>query len=322
MKKRVLCILLLAVLAIPGCGQKEELLSGDVAATATPETTKVPETTETPGATKAPDATATPGATKVPDATGTPETTKTPGVTAAPETTKAPGTTEAPRITNTPDTAETPKTTKAPETTKDAEEPEDSHIQTTATAKPNEPSSQEPKETAPPSGHTHNFVEESSPATCTEAEVITTVCSECGFVSGSRTGQGALGHDYCASTMFAPTCDSYGWEADVCSRCGDSPSGRRLEPLDHNYEVTNVYEGTCRRERVTSYRCRDCGWEMKEVGDYNSDNHEEITSGTYEEIDIDAGEYGEMITYLETSCARCGTVFSVEEIGREPIVPE
>lgn len=316
MKKRVLCILLLAVLAVPGCGQKEEPLSGDVVATETPETTKVPETTETPGATKTPETTAIPGATKVPDATSTP------GATETPEATKAPGATETPKTTKTPDVSETPKPTKAPEATKEAEEPDDSHAQTSATTKPDEPSSQEPKETDRPSGHTHNFVEESTPATCTEAEVINTVCSECGFESGSRKGQGALGHDYCKVIVRTPTCQAYGWENDECSRCGDSPSGRELPPSDHDYEVTGVYEGTCQRERVTSYRCRDCGWETKEVGDYNSDNHEEITSGTYEEIDIDAGEYGEIITYLETSCDSCGTVFEVKEISREPIVPE
>lgn len=320
MKKKFFLILLMAVLAIPGCGQKEEILSGnnvqETVAPETPGTTKAPDVTETPGATKAPDTTAIPGATKVPDATSTP------GATETPEATKAPGATETPKTTKTPDASETPKPTKAPEATKEAEEPDDSHAQTSATTKPDEPSSQEPKETDRPSGHTHSFVENVTPATCTEAEVINTVCSECGFESGSRKGQGALGHDYYASIMFAPTCNSYGWGADVCSRCGDSPGGRELQPLDHNYEVTRVYDGTCINPRSTSYRCKDCGWEMSETGDCNYDNHENVISGTYTRTDVSAGELGEIITIEQTWCQSCNAVLEEKEISREPIVPE
>ena len=333
MKKKIVCLLMLMALLSSGCGQKEESIVGangqgsqsivteaptepESTEKAVPEVTKTPETTATPESTKTPEATATPEATRIPEATATPEATRIPETTATPEATKVPEATAIPEATNEPETTTAPKATAEPENSKEPETTVD------ATKEPEEPSTQVPTVTeAPVEQHQHTFVEETTPATCTEAEVITTVCSGCGFVSGSRSGQGALGHDlhFEVHPLDVPTCQSAGWGSDVCGRCGYSSGGREVPKLEHDYDVTGMTEGTCRRERTTSYRCKNCGWETVEYGDFNYDNHEEVTSGTYEDYDW---EKFEVITYVETSCDRCGTVFSVEEVSREPIIPE
>lgn len=318
-------------------------------ATATPGSTEAPRVTATPGATEAPKAAATPGNTETSKATVTP------GGTDAPKPTEAPKSTEAPKKTETPKVTEAPKATEAPRVTEAPEEPSREAEATEAPRQTEEPTVTEapqpteaPRETEPPrqteapqvtepprqteapqvteppaatrapEQHVHSFTEvEKSAATCTESQIIATVCSVCGEEAGTRTGSGPLGHDIQTYVFSEPTCVSDGYVFDKCSRC-DEQGNRHTPALGHDFEEVGVVRpGDCMSPAVCNYACKNCGFEVTRDGDIDPDNHRHMQEGTYETFDDVTWE---TVTMYEKSCSSCGTVFEHYEVSRELIV--
>lgn len=335
MKKKIVCVIAL-LMVLTGCGQgSEEPVAATPAATETPKETAVPEaagtpvTTEAPRGTAVPEATGTPVTTEAPKGTAVPEATGMPAATGAPKGTAVPETTEPSPVPETPKPTGTPAVTETPVTTEVSGE--DNSSDPIATEAPKltetpeketpEPAATEPaKSTEVPTAteapaHVHSFVDRETPATCTEPQIITTVCSECGFEEGTRTGSAALGHDMNFYVYREPDCKTgSGYGYDLCSRCGYVDNHQYI-PYEHDFEETMGYEGDCKTTPSYTLTCKKCGWVEKRDGDsVNMDNHLDIFEGTYEEADREANA---TITYYVRKCSACDTVFEEYEISRE-----
>lgn len=155
----------------------------------------------------------------------------------------------------------------------------------------------------PESVHTHTLVEEITPATCTEAQVVTTKCSSCGEVTGTRTEGSALGHDFEEKYMYYATCSTTGYHYFNCKRCGYQQGGEDIPMLPHDYDVILIAEGDCQNPRVTEKVCKVCGTHEPREEDWNAhkDDHVWVT-GTYKEWSDEAFA---MVDVSRTYCSVC-----------------
>lgn len=216
-----------------------------------------------------------------------------------------------------PSAVSSPKPTKTPAATaKPAKEPEAG--KPTATAKPTaasepaqapvaantpEPAKAPEQTPTPAQTHTHTYVEETTPATCTEAAVVTTKCSSCGEVSGTRTEGSALGHDFEYIVYSSPSCSSDGYGYNQCKRCRLQQDYETLAKLPHDYEVTVISEGDCKSPKVTQKICKVCGSyaPLEEDWDAHKDDHVWVT----ETGQVWSDEAFAMVDVQRTVCAVC-----------------
>lgn len=217
-----------------------------------------------------------------------------------------------------PSAASTPKPTKTPAATeKPAKEPEATNT-AAATAKPTaasepaqapvaantpEPAKAPEQTPTPVQTHTHTYVEETTPATCTEAAVVTTKCSSCGEVSGTRTEGSALGHDFEEKFSYYATCTTTGHHYFSCKRCGVQQGAEDIPMLPHDYEVTVLLEGDCQSPRVTEKVCKVCG--CPEPREYDYDAHKDDHVWVTETGQVYDKEQHAWVDATRTVCAVC-----------------
>lgn len=92
-------------------------------------------------------------------------------------------------------------------------------------------------------------------ATCTEAGILTTVCTDCGETVKTAT-IAALGHNN-TDTVVDPTCTAQGYTLHGCSRCGVGTKDSYTDALGHDYKDT-VIAPTCTAKGYTSHDCTRC----------------------------------------------------------------
>ncbi len=157
-----------------------------------------------------------------------------------------------------------------------------------------------------PAEHVHSFVEEVTEATCDMGKVITTKCSSCGHVEGTRTEGNGLGHDYTAESWLYPaTCTGPGYKVVECTRCKkDGPGTGDVPMLPHTYETKVKAEGDCRSPKITQDICTVCGHEEPSVWDYEAHANDHVwISGT---IQVWSDEAFAMVDVERTCCEVCG----------------
>ena len=340
MRRKLIGICLIMILALSACGKKAEqdaVTSGkhtETAAERTPgeagtvqaspspaaaKATATPKATATAtvasNATAAPKATA--AATAASNATATPKAAAT--ATATPKATTTP--TATPKATAT--ATATPKATAAPTATPAAKET----AKATATpAAPNATVTPKTTETSQTTGaseskeqttastptpteapHTHTFVDQTvSEATCTEGKVVESVCSVCGASNGTRTEGGALGHDTTEEYWYGgPTCTHGDYVNVHCSRCNQYIDAYNVDPIEHDWEESSTTGCDCITSGVTRQTCRNCGasgdsWENGQYGDHTIDTWE---------VKVIDWETNEEHMETVTECTLCGQSF-------------
>lgn len=154
--------------------------------------------------------------------------------------------------------------------------------------------------------HEHNFVQHTTPATCTEDGVAEFVC-DCGEKITNVIP--ALGHDEETNIISAPTCTLEGKAEKVCKRCGAELGEEILPPAGHSFEDFEVVEpATCTRDGRMEKVCKSCG--AREIKTEPATGHKISGEGrvTLEPTCTEEGK-------REFLCATCGE--SVEK----PIPP-
>lgn len=222
-----------------------------------------------------------------------------PSVTVTPETTQKLSATEKPEETKESAGAEKPAATVAPTAT---EAPQTStQTNTDNTGNQNAGSGT----TSTPASVFHNYVTETTAATCTSGGTTKTYCSICGDVQSESSTGGGLGHDYQKSYWpSAPTCTCHGTYTLICTRCGES-GGSGTDPALPHTPVTREETGShavyCNEHGVLVTECSVCGAELSREG-YSGTDHEWVT-GTSQPIWDDAA--GDFVIYEVTYCSRC-----------------
>lgn len=222
----------------------------------------------------------------------TEEPTKTPKPAKAEEPAKTSEPVKSPKPEKTKEPVNTPKPVKAEEPAKIPEP-----------AKPPVAENTPAPVSTPESVHTHTLVEEITPATCTEAQVVTTKCSSCGEVTGTRTEGSALGHDFEWKVYSAPTCKMKGYGYNECKRCGIQQDDGYIEKLPHDYDVILIAEGDCKSPRVTEKVCKVCGTHEPREEDWNA--HKDDHVWTTETGQVWSDEAFAMVDVSRTYCAVC-----------------
>ena len=149
----------------------------------------------------------------------------------------------------------------------------------------------------------HNYITESTSASCEVAGSAYDVCTNCGAKSNTRTEGTALGHDYEKVYVMSdgPTCGCSAHYNMICTRCGALGDVGEDEALGHSPDGGTVTrEGNCRDEEIVTYYCTRCGSECGHDM-YTTDDHNWV-EGTYEEW---SEELLTVVTKTETYCSRC-----------------
>lgn len=344
MKKKVFIILLTTMLIVTACGSTkaptEPSGSREVSASVQEEA-KTPEPTQKPAETSKQVVVATAAPTEEPKAEPTPESTPepTPEPTVVPVESTVPEPTATQAVTTSPEPTVAP--TMAPKETaapKETVKPE-----VVATAAPTEEPKAEPTpEPTPEPVHTcsfddgkvteratcnsegtityscscgatrtesisktsHNYVTQTTEATCTADGYTQEVCTNCGDTKGGSS-IGALGHDYEKNvTMGKTTCTSGAYYVIQCSRCGDVTDSGNEDYLPHDYEETVISEGDCVTVSVIECTCKVCGHSYRTEGEPMGD-HQWVTK------EVIIKEWSEELqdiierTETQTRCSRC-----------------
>lgn len=106
--------------------------------------------------------------------------------------------------------------------------------------------------------HEHSWYESANTATCTEAGVRTFACTGCDETYSEPCD--ALGHNYVAGEVVAPTTEADGYTVYTCSRCNDSYHGditAKLTPHEHSWSLVSD-TATCETAGVKTYACSGC----------------------------------------------------------------
>ena len=112
--------------------------------------------------------------------------------------------------------------------------------------------------------HVHQYTGEvTTPATCTEAGVMTYTCS-CGDTYTETIA--ALGHDYVNHAAQAATCTAIGWSAyQTCSRC-DYTTYQEIPSLGHNIVTDAAVAATCTETGLTAgEHCTRCDYAVAQA---------------------------------------------------------
>ncbi len=151
---------------------------------------------------------------------------------------------------------------------------------------------------------THNYITESTSATCTEAGKTKTYCSICGEVQSEAVGEAAKGHVPGAKVYWpeAPTCSHGGYYNISCSVCGEHLDSGSDNALPHTEVATEIQHGNCVAATVISIDCGVCGVPIRRESHTEPEEHDWIkdTAEYFNEEtlqwEIIEGEY----------CSRCG----------------
>ena len=151
----------------------------------------------------------------------------------------------------------------------------------------------------------HNYVTETTAATCTEAGKTKTYCSMCGNVQAETINGEAAGHDYQKRYWpEAPTCTHGGYYNVVCTKCGAHSGEEGTDgALPHTPVSTEISHGNCVTSSIIVTTCSVCGFEISREGRLE-DEHDWVT-GTYEEFNLETLEWE---TKTSTQCRRCGKI--------------
>ena len=157
--------------------------------------------------------------------------------------------------------------------------------------------------------HTHRWNKTgTTPATCTEDEKVTYICSICKKTKEETKGS-ALGHSWSSwKTAKSATCTQAGSEERTCSRCGKKET-RSVAAKGHSFKYLRTEkEATCTENGIALYTCPQCS--AKENRVIKAQGH-----------DWDEGEITAAPGFLEPgiktyTCRNCGDT-RTEEIPTE-----
>lgn len=147
--------------------------------------------------------------------------------------------------------------------------------------------SNENRNTSSGTAHLHSYETITVDATCTTAGYTEEKCS-CGDVRNHRDIP-ADGHYYEEKWFLAPTCLSGGYVNYVCSKCGgvdESRSGNG-SPLPHTVAERMKSHGDCASNTIIEQYCTSCEMVVGTREEPGADIHDWRT-GTYEVWDEDA----------------------------------
>lgn len=107
----------------------------------------------------------------------------------------------------------------------------------------------------------HNYVTESTPATCTEAGSIKTLCSMCGDVQSETAGEAAKGHVPGEKYYWygPPSCTQSGYYALRCATCSEWYTDGTDPALPHTTAERVIVEPTCNTTGIKNVYCTVCG---------------------------------------------------------------
>lgn len=147
----------------------------------------------------------------------------------------------------------------------------------------------------------HNYVTETTAATCTKAECTKIYCSICGSVQSESESGYPTGHFY-EKNYFpeAPTCTHGGSYTEHCTVCGAIGSSGTDPDLPHKEVYETICQGDCTNPTVVVTTCSECGFELNRIA-FNESIHDWL-EGTYEEYDPVADE---VIIKSIIRCSRC-----------------
>ena len=154
------------------------------------------------------------------------------------------------------------------------------------------------------------------PATCTEPERTTKICSICGTVISEREETApALGHAYECTESTEATCTADGSKTYTCSRCGASYS-ESVPARGHQPQTVSGYAATCEAAGKTDGSvCSVCGEVLTAQQDISATGHA-WDSGT---VTTPASCTQEGVRTF--TCANCGATYT-ESISKTEHIPE
>ncbi len=148
----------------------------------------------------------------------------------------------------------------------------------------------------------HNYITESTAATCTEAGRTKTYCTNCGDVQAEGIGEAATGHVEKKAYWDVPSCNGYSYYHLVCAKCNEYLGDGTDEPLPHTPVETITQHGNCIAATVIRIDCGVCGAPLGQEAHTEPDDHDWIT-GEAEQFNEETLEW-EMVQ--GTYCSRCG----------------
>ena len=114
------------------------------------------------------------------------------------------------------------------------------------------------KQTKPAAGHSWNAEKTvDKNATCIDAGSKSTHCANC-YATKDAEVIPATGHSL-KTQKVDPTCTTGGYTAKVCEVCGYLDSVTAVDPLGHDYEVTNTTAATCTEGATETKTCKRDG---------------------------------------------------------------
>ena len=114
------------------------------------------------------------------------------------------------------------------------------------------------KQTKPANGHSWNAEKTvDKEATCTVAGSKSTHCANCEATKDAEVIP-ATGHSL-KTRKVDPTCTTGGYTAKVCEKCGYLDSVTAVDPLGHDYKVTNTTDATCTEGATETKTCQRDG---------------------------------------------------------------
>ena len=148
----------------------------------------------------------------------------------------------------------------------------------------------------------HNYVTETTQATCTTGGGSRTYCTVCGEVQSETHTEGGAGHSFEKHYVLGiePSCRGAASYVMVCSSCGAEGETGTDPATEHVYNTEVLLDGDCSSATQVRHVCSVCGHEYLES--YTTDEHDfqEDSYSTFNEETL------EWETHAIIRCTRCG----------------
>lgn len=149
----------------------------------------------------------------------------------------------------------------------------------------------------------HVYIQNTVPATCTEAGSSELVCIDCGAIKDQKTIP-ALGHHAVTDPAVSPTCSADGLtEGSHCDICGEIITEQTVVPStgEHGHTIVKGYPATCTEDGLTDKDyCEGCGLVHSEATVIPATGHNMQSYVILEPTCTNAG-------IIQQKCETCGT---------------
>ncbi len=121
-------------------------------------------------------------------------------------------------------------------------------------------------------------------------------------------------HTYKKHSLVSPTCTSYGYTLEQCTKCGSYRQVDKTDALGHNYKVSETVSPTCVKHGYTVEQCQRCS--LRRVIEGDEPLGHEFGLETFTVVEPTCSSEG----YTEYTCLRDGCD-GVERTDITPMTP-